>query len=39
MHPNHGYQMLNGVRRHRARVMFGSMKGFLLFWRWPKRSV
>jgi len=33
MHPIHGYQMLNGVRRYRARIMFGSMKGFFLPWR------
>ncbi len=35
MHPIHGYQMLNGVRRHRARIMFGSMRGFFA----PLRNV
>ncbi|SNS86227.1 hypothetical protein SAMN05421757_10492 [Tropicimonas sediminicola] len=26
MHPNHGYQMLTGVRRRGAKMMFGSMR-------------
>lgn len=37
MHPVHGYQMLNGERRHKSRIMFLSLGTYFAPLRFVRR--